>query len=59
MSLFDWKKCALGQKQVTQFGIVYTEEGISPDPAKVELIKQWPQPEDKSAIKNMEKHTVM
>ena len=31
--------------------MVYTKQGMSPYPANVELIKEWPQPEDKCSKK--------
>ena len=45
-------KCCLGQQQVTWFGNVYSKEGMSPDPRKCEIIRNWPAPESTSDIKS-------
>ena len=34
------------------FGHVFSKEGMSPDPEKVEHIKSWPEPQDKSKVKS-------
>ena len=36
------EKCQFGKKRVAWFGMVYSKEGMSPDPKKVDLIKSWP-----------------
>ena len=46
------EKCKLGQPEVTWFGNVFHKQGMSPDPAKVANIKDWPAPEDKAAVKS-------
>ena len=38
------KKCEFGRDQVTFLGHVISSHGISPDPAKVEGVKNWPVP---------------
>ena len=50
--IFCSEKCKFCQELVVWFGNIYTVEETSPDPAKVEMIKQWPKPEDKSAGKS-------
>ena len=46
------EKCKLGQPEVIWFGNVFHKGGMSPDPAKVDTIKGWPAPEDKTALKS-------
>ena len=46
------EKCKLGQTEVVWFGNVFHKGGTSPDPAKVDIIKGWPSPEDKTALKS-------
>ena len=38
-------KCSLFTKQVNYLGHIVSKEGINPEPAKLEKIKQWPKPE--------------
>ena len=38
------KKCILFQRKVQYLGHVVSEEGISPDPGKIEAVKTWPRP---------------
>lgn len=38
-------KCSLFKPKVTYVGHVVSEEGIEPDPAKIERVIQWPRPE--------------
>ena len=45
-------KCQFGVEEVTWFGMVFSKQGMSPDPEKVEIIKDWPVPEDKAAVKS-------
>ena len=45
-------KCKLGQNSVKWFGHIFSKQGMSPDPEKVETIKQWPEPKDKSEVKS-------
>ena len=37
-------KCELGKPQVKWFGNVYSKDGMSPDPDKCKIIKEWPEP---------------
>ena len=46
------EKCRFGVAEVLWFGHVYNKEGMSLDPQKVENIKSWPRPIDKSEVKS-------
>ena len=46
------KKCFLFQKRVSYLGHVVTEEGIGPDPRKVEQVCTWPIPENRTEVKS-------
>ena len=46
------EKCKFGQQEVVWFGNVFSKQGMSPDPRKVEIIKNWVRPEDKAAVKS-------
>ena len=39
-------------QEVTWFGMIFSKQGMSPDPEKVQIIKDWPVPEDKAAVKS-------
>jgi hypothetical protein len=45
------KKCAFGLAQVDFLGHVISAAGIQVDPAKVQAIKQWPQPRTRKQVK--------
>ena len=45
-------KCKFGRPAVLWFGHIFSKEGMSPDPEKVDHIRNWPEPEDKTAIKS-------
>ena len=45
------EKCRLGQPEV-MLGNVFHKGSMSPDPDKVDTIKGWPAPEDKTALKS-------
>ena len=45
------KKCKLLSERMAVLGHVVTRDGISTDPAKVRVIKEWPVPEDESQLK--------
>ncbi len=38
------EKCHLGQPSVKWFGMIFSAEGMSPDPEKANLIQNWPAP---------------
>ena len=46
------EKCTLGQQEVKWFGHIFSKQGMSPDPEKVQTIKDWPEPENKEAVKS-------
>ena len=43
---FNSSKCAINQKQVRFFGVIFDENGIHPDPQKVEEIKSLSRPDN-------------
>ena len=45
-------KCQFGVEEVIWFGMVFSKQGMSPDPEKVKTIQDWPVPEDKAAVKS-------
>ena len=45
-------KCQLGQPEVTWFGNVYSKEGMSADPQKCAVIRNWPAPKSCSEVKS-------
>ena len=47
------KKCILFQREVKYLGHVVSEQGISPDPAKVEAIESWPRPTTVTEVKSL------
>ena len=46
------EKCFLGQDQVKWFGMIYSEVGMAADPAKTEVIKNWPAPKTVRDVKS-------
>lgn len=40
----NWDKCEFSQSQLTFFGFVFSGDGISPDPTKVDAIRNCPPP---------------
>ena len=46
------EKCSLGQPEVSWFGHIFNSKGMAADPEKVETVKKWPVPSDKSEIKS-------
>ena len=46
------KKCILFQRKVQYLGHVVSEEGISPDPGKIEAVKTWPRPATVTEIRS-------
>ena len=45
-------KCKLGQPQVKWFGFIFSKQGMSKDPEKVESIMAWKSPTSKSEVKS-------
>ena len=46
------EKCHWGKSSIVWFGHVFSAAGMSPDPDKVQHIKDWPVPENKSEVKS-------
>ena len=46
------EKCRFGQQEVKWFGHVFSAQGMSPDPEKIKTITNWPEPENKEAVKS-------
>ena len=45
-------KCLLGMPQVKWFGMIYSKQGMSKDPEKMEQVSRWKAPTDKSGVKS-------
>ena len=45
-------KCELGKDEIKWFGHVFSAEGMSPDPDKCEIIKNWPSPKNSKEVKS-------
>ena len=45
-------KCKLGRPEVKWFGYIFSEKGMSPDPEKVNIIKEWPSPKSTKEVKS-------
>ena len=50
---FRKEKCEFGQPEIVWFGHTFTKHGMSPDPEKVQHIKQWPVPKDNAEVKSL------
>ena len=37
-------KCSFGQHKIDYLGHIVSSKGVEPDPAKVQAVKDWPQP---------------
>lgn len=46
------EKCSLGKSEVKWFGNIYTKDGMSPDPEKCKIIKEWAEPTSCAEIKS-------
>lgn len=46
------KKCTFFVKSVKYLGHIVAEDGVRPDPGKVEAVKSWPEPKDKRALRS-------
>lgn len=47
------KKCLFSQDKIAFFGLVFSAQGVSPDPKKVSAINDAPRPKDKSEVKSL------
>ena len=45
------ERCQFEVPEILWFGNTYSKQGMSPDPEKVQVIKSWPAPTDKAAVK--------
>ena len=45
--VFNSEKCHIKKKSTSFFGMTYTDQGVKPDPAKVEGIQAMPPPSNK------------
>ena len=45
-------KCKIKQTEVKWFGHIFSKAGMSPDPEKCEIIKDWPQPNNCKEVKS-------
>lgn len=45
-------KCQIGKSVVKWFGNIYPKFGVSPDPQKCAIIKDWPTPKSTSEVKS-------
>lgn len=48
--MFNSKKCVIKSKEVSFFGLLYTQMGAKPDPQKVEDIVNMPSPQSKQDL---------
>jgi hypothetical protein len=48
--VFNSSKCQIKMGRVSFFGSVYSTDGITPDPEKVESLKNMPTPQDKDEL---------
>ena len=46
------KKCNLFQRQVSYLGHTVSAKGVSTDPAKIEVVTQWPRPQNKKEVRS-------
>ena len=44
------EKCEWEKTKVEYLGVIVSEEGVEIDPAKVEVVKEWPAPKDKHKL---------
>ena len=47
-----FKKCNLGRPEVKWFGYIFSKDGMSPDPEKCSIIKDWPAPQNLKEVKS-------
>ena len=48
----NWPKCEFGVKQIGFFGLVFSENGVSPDPKKVQAAHSAAPPENASQVRS-------
>lgn len=48
--VFNSAKCMINTSQISFFGSVYSDKGISPDPSRIDDIHQMPTPQDKEDL---------
>ena len=48
--VFNSKKCLIKQKQINFFGTIYADNGIHPDPKKVDDLRNMPTPRNKKEL---------
>ena len=46
------KKCAFGLSSVPYLGHIVSDTGLSPDPAKIKIIEDWPVPTNLSQLRS-------
>ena len=46
------RKCKLGKSEIKWFGNIFSKDGMSPDPEKCRIIKEWPSPKSSSEVKS-------
>ena len=49
---FNPSKCQFRKTQVKFFGLILSKQGISLDPAKIEALKQLPEPKDEKLLQS-------
>ena len=49
---FNPAKCQFKQRQVKFFGLILTPEGVVPDPAKIEALRNLPEPKDEKLLQS-------
>ena len=49
---FDPNKCQFKRKQVKFFGLIFTRDGVVPDPFKIDALKRLPESKDKKLLQS-------
>ena len=50
--VFNKSKCQIKQNSISFFGNKYTDQGVKPDPAKIQDVQNMPIPKDKDELKS-------
>ena len=50
--VFNADKCSIGVKNVSFFGLIYSEEGTRPDPKRTDAISRIPPPTDVTSVRS-------